>query len=1340
MKLPWRGREAELRERVERLEQALAARAREPDAPAERLRRATVLARSVGAAPDLREALEAVAAEARGLLGAALGTVWVADPVTGAVELVAARSASEDPVGLEGAPRRLTAGQGPVGRAIEQRRPHVSPALGAEPVPDLADWARRERLVCELAVPLLRGEESLGALAVAAREPRGFPPEEQELLVALAATAALVVDHARLAETARQRLAQTETILAVSRTIGAGLDVTEVARRTTREMVRALGADMGGAWGPSPERDRHVPLAGYRVPKDLLERFARTPFEHPITGELTRLRGPVWASDSQADPRFDHPFLAAVPHRSVLAVPMWSKDELIGGFGLVWTRERHHFTPEELRLVEAIARQAAIALENARLLESERAAQERLALSETRYRELFENAIDIVYVHDLDGTILAVNEAAVRATGHARHQLLGMNVAVLLDPEDAAKSAVQVRRMVAGERVPRLFTARLIRRDGTRAILECSGRVILRDGAPVAIQGVARDITVRRTLEERQAAFVEILKELAAEADFERLFSLIGRHFCRLIGADSAVISLVEGDDLVLRGSYGIEDTEQLTPRRKLSESRVARLVRTKQPSASPDTLADPQWRDSAIVTRFGYRAILEVPIILRDEVIGVLGVQQKTPRTFSPEDIAFATSLAGHTAIALDRTHLLLALTARLRETETLLTVTQAVSATLDPTETMRRVARETALALGADMAGAYLADPEWRFLRPIAGWHVPKHLFEQFMSHPLPLKGHAALEEAWERRAPAWSSDAETDPRLDRETWERFPHRSSLFFPMVIKGEPIGGLILIWWTERHHCTEEELRLVEGISRQAAIALDNARLYDRQKEILERLRLFAQTARAMGESVVITDLQRRIIFVNETFVRKYGWAEAEVLGQPVSFLPAPSTPTEVLRDIDRQTRQGGWQGELRHRQKSGEEFPVLLTTAPVRDESGQLVALVGVSRDLSQEKLLGAQLTQAEKLAAVGQLAAGVAHEINNPLTAIIGFSSLALEKSLPRDIAEQLEVVRGQAIRAAEIVRDLLAFARPSPESQAAVDLNEVLRQTLRLQEYHLATDQIEVTWSLTDRLPKTLGDRGQLQQVIMNLVVNAHHAMKAAHGRGRLSIETGRAGGEIWARVRDDGPGIPPELLPRIFDPFLTTKPVGQGTGLGLSVSYSIVQAHGGRLVAENATGGGAVFTIVLPAIEAPAAAAEAPAPAAPRRGGSLSVLVVDDEPPVARVLSAMLERLGHRVQVARSGQEALALLRQNTYDLMTLDLKMPHMSGQEVWRHLQAMNLRRPPRVLFVTGDIATKGANTFLTESGQPYLEKPFQPSELAQKLDELLSEGGAAPLPKLPPG
>jgi two-component system NtrC family sensor kinase len=901
MKLPWRRTEAELRERIERLEQGLAARTRELEARSGRLRRVAALARTVAAAPDREAVLDAVVEGARELLAVALAGLWVADPATGDIERAAVSSASDDPVSLEGAPTRLAKGQGWIGWAVEQRRPCYSHALAEEPLRPFAEWATRERLASELAVPLVRGEQALGALVVSARQRRVFTPEEEDLLATLAA-------------------------------------------------------------------------------------------------------------------------------------------------------------------------EAALAIENARLLEAERAAQERLA------------------------------------------------------------------------------------------------------------------------------------------------------------------------------------------------------------------------------------------------------------------------------PAIALDRTNMLRALKTRLTETETLLTVSQAVSSTLDTTEMMRRVARESALALGADMGGAYLADADQQFLRPIAGWHVPKHLFERFMSFPIPLKGHAALEEAWQRGAPAWSSDAGNDPRIDRATWERFPHRANVFLPMVSKGEPIGGLFLIWWSDPHHCAEEELRLAEGISRLAAVALDNARLYERQKEILERLRLFAQTARAIGESVVITDLERRIIFVNETFILKYGWKEAEVLGQPVSFLPAPSTPTEVLREIDRRTREGGWQGELRHRKKSGEEIPVLLTTAPVRDESGRLVALVGVSRDLSQEKFLGAQLAQAEKLAAVGQLAAGIAHEINNPLTAIVGFSSLALERNLPRDVVEELEVVRAQAIRAAQIVRDLLTFARPSPENQVAVDLNEVLHQTARLQEYHLATDQIEVVWKLAESLPKTLGDRGQLQQVILNLVVNAHHAMKAAHGRGRLTIETGRDGNEIWARVRDDGPGIPPALLPRIFEPFLTTKPVGQGTGLGLSISYSIVKAHGGSLLAGSAPEGGAVFTVVLPAMETAPDETDEPSAPPPRRGGSLSVLVVDDEPPVARVLSAMLERLGHRPQVAHSGQEALALLRRNTYDLMTLDLRMPHMSGQEVWRHLQAMNLRRPPRVLFVTGDIAPKGATAFLAESGHPYLEKPFQPSELAQKLDELFSEGGAAPRPNLPPG
>jgi PAS domain S-box-containing protein len=316
-------------------------------------------------------------------------------------------------------------------------------------------------------------------------------------------------ENVRLFEETQRRLSQTETLLAVGQAVGSTLDLAEIGRRTTREMVKALGADMGGAWFLSPDRDQLLPLAGYHVPKEWVETFSRTSLsiDDRFVEEANRLQGPICASDSQADPRFDHPFARLIPHKSVLVYPMWVKGEIIGGFAIIWVREAHRFTSEELRLGEGIARQAAIAVENARLLEAERVARERLQISETRYRELFETVIDIVYLHDLEGRILAINEAGVRVSGYSREELLGMNIAQLVAHEDLKRDIELIRRMIAGERISELFTAEFIRKDGTRIFLECSGRLIRKDGAPVAIQGVARDVTARRRLEERQAAF-----------------------------------------------------------------------------------------------------------------------------------------------------------------------------------------------------------------------------------------------------------------------------------------------------------------------------------------------------------------------------------------------------------------------------------------------------------------------------------------------------------------------------------------------------------------------------------------------------------------------------------------------------------------------------------------------------------------------------------------------------------------------------------------------------------------------------------------------------------------
>jgi GAF domain-containing protein len=351
----------------------------------------------------------------------------------------------------------------------------------------------------------------------------------------------------------------------------------------------------------------------------------------------------------------------------------------------------------------------------------------------------------------------------------------------------------------------------------------------------------------------RQAAFGDILRELAVADDFERLFALIGERICRLLGTDSASLMLVEDGVLVLRGSYGVEDAMRAAPPRPVAGSRAGRVVLTGRVHASADLRADPDWRRARVVTELGYRALLEVPLSVRGEVVGVLAALHKAPRVFSDEDVRLLTALAEHAAVALEQSHLRGALRARLRETETLLSVSQAVGTTLDLTEVLRRVARETARAVGADAAGAFLADADEASLRPVAGYHVPPDLRDPAGEFPVALRGHRFFEEAWTTRRAVTAADAAADGRLQPALRARFPARSLLFVPMVAKEAPIGGLLLAWWAEGRVLSAQELRLVEGIGRQAGLAAANARLFAVQQEDAEVARALLTLAEATG-------------------------------------------------------------------------------------------------------------------------------------------------------------------------------------------------------------------------------------------------------------------------------------------------------------------------------------------------------------------------------------------------------------------------------------------------------------------------------------------------------
>jgi signal transduction histidine kinase/CheY-like chemotaxis protein len=354
-------------------------------------------------------------------------------------------------------------------------------------------------------------------------------------------------------------------------------------------------------------------------------------------------------------------------------------------------------------------------------------------------------------------------------------------------------------------------------------------------------------------------------------------------------------------------------------------------------------------------------------------------------------------------------------------------------------------------------------------------------------------------------------------------------------------------------------------------------------------------------------------------------------------------------------------------------------------------------------------------QLIQAEKLSALGQLVSGVAHELNNPLSGILGYSQLLLRGSIDGQARKGLERIEGEAHRCKKTVQNLQVFARKHQPQKKSVSIHAILESTLELRAYQLNVNDIQIVRKYDENLPRTLADFHQLQQVFLNLIINAHQAMGGVP-QGVLTVETCRDGNQIQVSIGDNGPGIPPDIQSKIFDPFFTTKEVGQGTGLGLSICFGILKAHRGDIRLESAPGR-TVFHVELPILEE---AGERPhrlkpaASASVTRNGGAAILVVDDEKTVAEVLTEALAMDGHRVDTATNGVAALERIAANGYDLIISDLKMPGMGGEEFYRQVRERDSGLAGRIIFSTGDVASLETQRFLDRTGNPYLQKPFE--------------------------
>ncbi len=374
-------------------------------------------------------------------------------------------------------------------------------------------------------------------------------------------------------------------------------------------------------------------------------------------------------------------------------------------------------------------------------------------------------------------------------------------------------------------------------------------------------------------------------------------------------------------------------------------------------------------------------------------------------------------------------------------------------------------------------------------------------------------------------------------------------------------------------------------------------------------------------------------------------------------------------------------------------------------------------------------------QMLQAEKMAALGQTISGVAHELNNPLATILSWAERLAERNVDEKTKQGLEVILGEAERAARIVRNLLTFARKRQTTRAMVDLNQVVRETLALRAYEQRVTNIEVVEALSAGLPEVFVDGHQIKQVLLNLVINAEQACLGANSRGTIVVRTihDQERGSAVLEVTDDGPGIPEDRQGKVFDPFFTTKEVGSGTGLGLTVAYAIAREHGGRIWLESRatpTGSGTSFFVELPISGQhlnPPAARAAQQPISLEAFKGLRVLVVEDEPALAQAVAEALVDAGFNVDRAGDGEEGLTRLTEANYDLIVCDLKMPRIDGMQFYRAMAAATPALARRVIFVTGDVAGTDAERFLEETGCRWLSKPFRLGDLLRSARDTLS-------------
>jgi PAS domain S-box-containing protein len=558
----------------------------------------------------------------------------------------------------------------------------------------------------------------------------------------------------------------------------------------------------------------------------------------------------------------------------------------------------------------------------------------------------------------------------------------------------------------------------------------------------------------------------------------------------------------------------------------------------------------------------------------------------------------------------------------------------------------------------------------------------------------------------------------------------------------PLIASNKEIGVICLSPKTNGQRYSSDDLFLIQGLAPIVAVSLRSwiviAQDIAERIRTEEKLRNAAEEWRMTFDSIpVAVSLQSKdfkILRVNKAYADFFHTTPNDVIGKNCYQLvhksdnPLLNCPHSKMLETKESSTIEIYDEHL-------DKF-LEITASPIMNSQNEIVSSIHIIRDITQSKKAEEEKRQLQekaeissRLASIGEMASGIAHEINNPLTGVIGFSDMLLERDLPPDMKEQVEIIAEGSRRVADIVKRLLTFARQQKPLKAMVDINTLIDNTLNMRNYVLKTSNISVNTVYDTTLPLITVDPGQIQQVVLNLIINAEYFIKKSGKAGKLNIMTKKVGDKIQISFSDNGVGIPRENLKRLFQPFFTTKPVGEGTGLGLSLSHAIITEHRGTINVESEPGRGTTFTIELPINTGEVKNAEI-IPEQERKTENntsrVSILVVDDEPSVQQFIRSTLDSAGYSVDTTGNPYDALKIIEDKKYDLIIIDIKMPGISGQELYHKIVNDRPFMSAKILFTTGDAANTEVKAFFQRHNLPSISKPFDRKTLEKKIRDIL--------------